>query len=240
MNRLTGLRTQDDGTTLVELMVTMIIATIVLAGTVAVSSGLQRTAATVFARQDQTDIGRQAADRMTTTLRSASKPGLLNLTCSSGCTDEAFMAASGAMSSFYANLNNDGGATGPVKVGYAVPASGAQSGHLVETVQKAVVTGSTYSFCNTSDASCRTATVTTRDLTPGATVATSPPLLRYFDSSGAELAAGGAVLTADQRAAVMSVEITVSVQRQSATKADPSTYVTRIDLPNQQSVLAPR
>jgi hypothetical protein len=65
-------------------------------------------------------------------------------------------------------------------------------------------------------------------------------VFRYFDSTGTEPAPGGGALTATQLGTVMSVEVTISVQRQSGTKTDPTTYVARIDLPNQQTVLSPR
>ena len=244
MRRPAAPRSDDRGTTLVELLVTMIIATIVLAGTVAMSSGLQRTAAQIFARQDQTDIGRQAGDRLTTTLRSAADTGptgQLAMTCNSGCPGGAFLAASGSMTTFFASLNNTG-ATGPLKVTYTVPTTGSQTGHLLETAQTAtiVVAGSTYKFCDTSVGTCAATTGTTRDLTPGTTIATTPPAFRYFDKDGTELAPGGGALSAAQLGQVMSVELTLSVQRQGATTTDPTTYVARIDLPNQQAVLAPR
>lgn len=237
-------RLRDErGTSLVELLVTMIVAAIVLAATVATSTGLQRTAAQVFARQDQTDIGRQAADRLSTTLRSAAAPHQLSGTCSSGCGSAdttAFLSASGTAMSFISNLDNTDGANGPVKVTYSIPATGSRAGHLVETVQKATLAGSAYSFCDTSNATCASTTVTTSDLTPGATVATSPVVFGYVDASGATVQPDGAALSASQLLSVMVVDLALSVQRTSATQADPTTYIGRIDLPNQQTVLQPR
>lgn len=231
----------DNGTSMVELLVTMIVAAIVLAATVATSSGLQRSAAQVFARQDQTDLGRQAADRISTTLRSAATPGQLSMSCTSGCgAGTAFLSASGTSTSFISNLGNEDGANGPIKVTYAVPTTGASAGHLVETIQKASLAGATYSFCDTANATCRAATVTTTDLTPGATVAASPAIFGYLSSTGTQLQSGGGSLTATELPSVMVVDLTLAVQRAGATQAKPTTYIGRVDLPNQQTVLSPR
>lgn len=231
----------DNGTSMVELLVTMIVAAIVLAATIATSSGLQRSAAQVFARQDQTDIGRQAADRISTTLRSAAAPGQLSMSCTAGCgAGTAFLSASGTSVSFLSNFGNENGATGPIKVTYSVPATGTTAGHLVETVQKATLAGGAYSFCDATKASCLSTTVTTTDLTPGATVTTSPVVFGYLNSTGTQLQSAGGALTATELPSVMVVDLRISVQRTGATQAKPTTYLGRIDLPNQQTVLSPR
>ncbi|MBU4216079.1 MAG: hypothetical protein KJ792_15690 [Actinobacteria bacterium] len=240
--RLARLR-DDSGTSLVELLVTMIVAAVVLAATVAMSSGLQRTAAQVVVRQDQTDVGRQAADRISAMLRSAAAPSQLSKSCTTGCgaVPAAFLSASGTSMSFISNFGNPDGTNGPIKVSYSVPATGASAGHIVETVQKASLSGTfNYSFCDTASATCRSTTVTTRDLTPASTVATAPAVFGYVDSTGNQLQAGGGSLTATELPGVMVVDLRLSVQGAAATRAKPTTFIGRVDLPNQQTVLSPR
>lgn len=246
--RLRGER--DAGTTIVELSVVMVILAFIVAATVTLANGFERSNAENTNRQDQLDTARMAVERMSTTLRTAVKPSQLRC---EGCTDtDAFVQGQDFQIQFYANFHNPNNSVGPSRVTYTVATTGAEAGTLTEKVQipDSPVPSPNYAWCNaeapTASADCK-ARLTTRVLARG--VALGRPLFTYYPSTcdteptaantcdSMPLTAGA--LTSSQLEKLLSVEVMLTVQSTAATKPNPTTYVERILFPNSDAILRP-
>ena len=244
MTRLRRSRaTRDEGTSLVEMLVTMALLTVVLAATITFIIGFTRTNAKNVSLQQQVDTGRSASQMMTKTLRTAVMPSQLTSSCTL-CTEDAFVMGQDYAVQFYANINNPGNSVGPSRVTYTVATSGPNAGDLVEKVQlpqsnSPGVTG--YDYCA---AEAPSATVdcknklSTRILAKGVQFNSGTPLFQYYDANGTRLVppVGGGLTVADL-GNVLQVELTVKVQAQAAARMNATTYIQRITLPNAQAVL---
>lgn len=236
----TTARERDLGMTVVEMAVVMLILGIVIAATATLTIGFQRTNAENVARQDQLDSARSSVERISRMLRSAVKPSQLLYNCP-GCLADAFMSAGDVSVRFYANVDNPGNTIGPSRVTYAVPVTGVDRGVLIETVQVPdpggpLSTGYVYCDATATGASeaCKSR-LTTRRLAEG--VSTAEPIFAYYGPDGARLNTGGAGLSGDDLAKVLSVELVLTVESTEPTKPLPTTYIQRITLPNAQAVI---
>lgn len=239
-------RGDDAGSTLTELLVTMMVLGMVLAATVTLTIGFARTNAQNISRQDQIDTARVAVESMTKTLRTAVVPSQLSAACTGACVDlDAFLLGQDGAVQFYANVNNPGNAVGPSRVSYAIVTESAGVGRLVEKIQvpdSNVASGTGYAYCNAEAAGATTACkarLTTRTLAKGIQLGTGIAAFSYYDSSGTRMSpvSTGGSLSADALGKVLAVELVVTVQQQNATRADPTTYIQRITLPNSQAVM---
>jgi len=236
----TGSAVRDGGFSLTELMVTMFIMGIVVAATVSLTIGFERTNAENVSRQDQIDTTRTAVEAMSKSLRTAVKPAQLTSNCS-GCIEDAFLQGTDYSVQFYANLNNPMNSIGPSRVTYTLVTTGPTAGQIIETVQTpsppGVVTGTGYQYCADVSASASAvcqASFSTRPVAFGALATTGTPMFKYYDASGGRMTLP---LSGDQLAHVLSIEIVVTVQSTNATKPHPTTYVQRVTLPNAQAVI---
>jgi prepilin-type N-terminal cleavage/methylation domain-containing protein len=248
----TGSAVRDGGFSLTELMVTMFIMGIVVAATVSLTIGFQRTNAQNISRQDQIDSARTAVEAMSKSLRTAVKPAQLTSNCTL-CVEDAFLQGTDYSVQFYANLNNPNNSIGPSRVTYTLVTTGPTAGQIIETIQSPDPdpdgsgpipwpgpTG--YAYCNatsgTATAACK-ARLSTRPVAFGALATTGTPMLKYYDGMGVRMSPliSGGSLSGPQLALVMSVEIVVTVQSTDATKPHPTTYVQRVTMPNAQAVI---
>jgi len=243
MRRRLALR-GESGTSLVELMVSMLILGVVLAATVTLAVGFERTTAQNTARQEQLDSARVASERMSRTVRTAVKPSQLTSCSVTGCAVDAFISGTGLSMSFYANFENPRNSIGPRRVSYTVATTGADAGVLIERMQvpdSPVPTATGYAYCNAdapgATAACR-ARVTTTRLASGVQTSGSRGVFTYYDDAGSEIPLPlGASLTSAQLARVLALELTVVVQSDSPTRPGPTTYIQRVTLPNAQAVM---
>lgn len=239
----------DAGTTLVELITVMFVLSIVVATLATLAIGFTRTNAENVSRQTSLDDARGAVERMSETLRTAVKPSQLISVCSETCSEvDAFMAGTDFSVQFYANIDNPGNTVGPSRITYTLPTSGSDAGVLTETVltpedvvpATPVVDPGTdgYVYCNPlatgATEECKSH-YQTRRLSIG--VLGAKPVFAYYDRYGARLTVTGTGLTSSQLDDVLAIELTVSVQSTTVTKANPTTYIQRITLPNAQAVL---
>ncbi|WP_456824789.1 PilW family protein [Cellulomonas sp. P5_E12] len=245
-------RRDERGTSLAELLVTMMILSVVIAATATLTIGFQRTNAQSIGRQNQIDVARAASERLSKVVRTAVKPSQLVECVTSACDDlTAFIAASGTGMQFYANLNNGGNTIGASRVTYSVGTTAPDVGVLVEKVQipdhdsfgKPILTSTGYTYCNAevtgAPAACKANLKVTRVATGVVTTPTAP-LFSYFDELGQPMVvAPGAALTNAQIGKVLSIELNVKVQLASKPSVQPTTYIQRILLPNSQAVLRP-
>ena len=239
MRQLHRLRRSDEGMTLVELMVVMIVSSIIAVLTVTLVIGVMRTNSRNVVRQDQVDAARVAVESMGKTLRASVKPSQLSSGCGSGCTEDAFLTGTKLGVQFYSNIDNPGNITGPSRVTYSVVTTGAQKGNLVETIQipNSNVPGSSgYAYCSGTAGSCKSR-ITTRVLARDV-VHDGPAVLRYFDDAGNEMVpVGTGSLTTAQLKSVLSIEVRLAVMDRDSDKPKPTTYIQRLMLPNAQAVI---
>lgn len=236
----------DRGTTLTELNVTMIVMAVVVAAAASLIIGFSRSNAMNVARQEQIDTARFAVESVSKALRTAVKPAQVSPNCAS-CTEDAFLRGGNYSVAFYANLNNSGGSVGPSRVTYTVPTTGSNAGKLIETIQRPdtnVPTAGGYQYCNATAAgapqACRDR-YTWRILAEGVLM-DGAPLFRYYTRSSSTplTVPAGTELTGAQLSQVIAIEIHINVQEPAATRADPTTYVQRVALPNVQALLRPQ
>lgn len=244
MKTRTGSAGRDSGFSLTELMVTMFVMGIVVAATVSLTIGFQRTNAQNISRQDQIDSARTAVEAISKSVRTAVKPAQLTSTCTL-CIEDAFLQGTDYSVQFYANLNNPGNTIGPSRVTYTLVTTGPTAGQIVETIQRPdsyIPSATGYAYCDatsgSASAACK-ARFSTRPVAFGALATTGTPMLKYYDSAGLQLspATSGGSLSVAQLGHVLSIEIVVTVQTNNATKANPTTYVQRVTLPNAQAVI---
>lgn len=234
----------DEGMSIAELLVVMFILSVIVITTTSLTIGMHRTTAETISRQQQVDMGRSAVERMSKTLRTAVKPSQLLSNCA-GCTEDAFIKAEDFGVQFYANLDNTGNSVGPSRISYAVAATGADAGVLVEKVQvpdSNVPTATGYSYCDAESASasaaCKARLTVTR-LAEGIQMATGAPLFAYYDNDGNQMAAGATGLDAAELNRLLSVEMVLTIQSTENARPRPTTYIQRVLLPNTQAVLRP-
>lgn len=234
-------RRGDDGTTLTELNITMIVLSVILVATTSLIIGFQRSNAENMSRQEQIDSARYAAERMSRSIRAAVKPAQITTSCTGAtCQDIVFMLGEDYHVKFYANLDNEGGKTGPSRVEYVI-----EDGSLREIVQvpdSPTPSASGFQYCDYKAASASQACkdrVATRLLAEGVRTDLGVPLFTYWTHDGHRLdpAAYGGTLTGEQMQTVVAVEVHINVQAPNATRAAPTEYVQRIMLPNVQAII---
>ncbi|MCG2800103.1 MAG: hypothetical protein L6367_16385 [Cellulomonas sp.] len=238
MNRLRVWQ-DDDGTSLVEMLVAMALFLVVLVTVTSLTINFTKANAANISRQDQIDSARTAIEAMSKTLRTSVKPSQLASGCGTACSVDAFLVGQDDRVQFYANLDNAGNAIGPSRVTYWV-----DSAVLKERIQVPLSYSETagYTYCDASavgaSAACL-ATVSDRDLAAGV-VTTDAPIFQYYKLGSDTVldpdAAGGS-LSSDDLGNLVAVELTVTVRAPNATTVDPSTYIQRVYLPNAQAAI---
>jgi prepilin-type N-terminal cleavage/methylation domain-containing protein len=221
----------DRGLTLPEVIITMFILGVVLAGVQTTLIIAQRTVGANVVRVDQSQQGRLAMESMSKVLRTAVLPSQLNGTCS-GCDLAAFLRAESNKMQFYANINNAANIVGPSRVTYERLANG----ELWETIQPPnahAPTDYNYQYCTVGSPGC---VVKSRILAKG--VQSTVPLFTYYNKSGTVLGSGG-VLTSAQLSLVDSVDVYVSVKASPNSTVPATSFTTRVSLPNADSVPQP-
>ncbi|OZB48540.1 MAG: hypothetical protein B7X40_06955 [Cellulomonas sp. 14-74-6] len=221
----------------------MSLFSIVLIAVSTLSIGFMRTNQQNINRQDQIDVARSATEAMSKTLRTAVMPSQLTSSCAGACAADAFVLGQDFAVQFYANLNNAGNTVGPSRVTYTVITAGGVSS-LVEKIQtpdSPVPAASGYLYCDAEAAgassTCK-ARLRTRTLAVG--VQTATPMFSYYSATSATAlspAASGGSLSSTDLGNVLAIELHVTVQKQASARANPTTYIQRITLPNAQAVL---
>lgn len=237
-----ALSRSDRGSTITETVVVMMILGIVVAATAALTIGVSRTTGQTMARQDQVDAARVSVERLAKTTRTAVKPSQLSSDCRDSCANlNAFMQGTALSMQFYGNLDNVDGDLGASRISYAVATSGPDAGVLVEKVQRPDVArpaDGVFTYCPAesagASAQCRSR-LTVRRVATG--VQTTRALFRYYAEDGTRLTPSAAGLSTADLARLMAVEVVLTVQSDSSTDPQPTTYIQRITLPNAQAVL---
>jgi prepilin-type N-terminal cleavage/methylation domain-containing protein len=214
---------RQDGYTMVEMMVVVMILGIVLAAVQTTLIMAQKTVSGSGARIDQTQQAKTAVDSITKVLRTAVLPSQLNGTGASS-TAAAFIQGTKTSVQFYANINNDANIIGPSQVSYAIDVAGT----LTEKIQPPdahAVGNYNYTYnCTT----CTASRVLARN------VSTTQTLFTYYMKNGAAIT--DATLTATDLAAVDSIDVIVQVKSSAKSTIQATTLYARVTLPNADAV----
>ena len=204
---------RDEGMSLVELMVAMLVTGIVLA--ILGNLFVQVTSAATAANTARASVGTAstAMNAMAKVIRQASP----NAIAASTTPDPAVVSGTANALTVYSYVDTSATAPAPTKVTYTVNSAN----YLVETRVAAVASGSYWGF---------TGATSTRTIAGPLT--TTGPMFAYQDATGATLpiAAGG--LTAAQRAQVVAVAITVTVPNTVRGGSDPIVLTNTVVLQN--------
>ena len=224
----------DEGVTLAEMSVTMLVLGMLVAALGAMVISGERITAGVKERLDQSNSATIAMQRMSRNLRTAVLQSQLTTACIiSACTDSAFLVGSPSQVSFYADVDNPKNSVGPSRVTYTVTA-----GTLVETVQKPdspVPDATGYHYCTIGTGGC-----TARTTTLAIGVQTTTPVFAYYTAAAPTTAmtmGTGGVLSSAQLKTVDSIDITLQVLLPGGPAVGGATMVQRVALPNADSVV---
>ncbi|MCU1673722.1 MAG: hypothetical protein JWN77_1835 [Frankiales bacterium] len=229
--RLAATPKADGGFGLVEMLVAMFVGSLVMgAATVIFNVTLQSSRATQ-SRVDGINAARVATEAMSRSLRTAVLPTQLD---ASGSFDAAFLQAAPRAVFFYANINNPGNAIGPSRVSYQVIGN-----NLVQTIQAPLAHAANdhdYKYCDLAQTTCARSTLL---LTSGVDAG---GIFTYYDRYGSVLSPSvactvGTCLDATSLENVDAVEIRVAVSPPAGVRVGPSTYFTRVALPNHDAVI---
>lgn len=227
------LRGGEDGVTLVELVVTMVVLGLLTGALVLMASASIRVASNSEERMDQSNSAQLAMERVSRNLRTAVLQSQLTTTCTLAiCTESAFLKGTPTSVQFYADVDNPKNSVGPSRVTYDVT-----GGVLTETVQKPdspTPDASGYHYC-TSGAGCviRTTVLATDVSTTGAVFS----FYTAADPVNAIVLTTGQQLSAAQLKAVDSIDVRISVQRAGGANVAGASMVQRVALPNADSVV---
>lgn len=241
-SRLRGRLARDDGFTLVELLVVMILLSLIGALVVSWVVTTQRQTAGTQVRLNDIDQARIGMDAITKTLRTAVEPAQLQLSCSS-CTGSASTstALTNATATSVQLFANFGDPTGPVLVTFTVAFDPAANVATLTETSEAPDPGSapnfTYTACTIGAAGCP---ITRRTLVRGLTWPLPGAAFTYYDNAGTALPLGtNGALSAPQRIAVDSVDITLPVHTPNPYGTGPMTVTDRVALPNAAAGVLP-
>ena len=226
----------DQGFTLSEVLVVMVVLGFVLAIVQGATIAAQRTTSDIASRVDAAQNGRQAIDTMSRNLRTAVLPEQLTDGDCTSCSTTAFVKGTPTSVQFFANNNNDQTRLGPSKVSYTLNAKN----ELIETIQKPnphAATNYNYVYCNPGP-SCA---VQSRVIARNVKLTGAQRLFTYFDRTGTAMTSN--LLSVAQLSAVDSIDLLLPVartdlrQQQSAPKI--VTLTQRVALPNADTVPEP-
>ncbi len=238
---------RDAGMTLVEMLVSMLITSIILAAVATTFIVVTRSTRISQNRLNQYNDGRVALEAMSRTLREAVLPSqdVVSGTCAGvgggGTCLSAFIQGTASSISFFSNIDNPATTVsagnnnlGPRKVSYSIDAKN----RLVQAIQVPDLHAWNnynwqYSSCAVVPSNCRTSV-----LANNVVQISGAPIFTYY-ANGAALT--GSTFSANDLAQVDSIDITFSVSAQPAginTSTVPTTYLQRVALPNVDTYIS--
>jgi hypothetical protein len=216
MNRVADRGIDERGTSLVEVMMTVLLLGIVLAVVYGGIGSLSNAAEGSNVRLQNLDEGRVMMATTTKDIRTATQP-------SSGAS--AFVVAKPNELQFYANLDNPNAAASLVHLYIG------SSTELVEEYTSATdATGAV--TCTQQPCSYLTANKKTRFVGRYVVNDATHPLFTYFDVGGAVLSSGASGLSATQLLQVRSVQVNLLVSKTHAYSASTTAMENTVGLPN--------
>jgi hypothetical protein len=232
--RVAAARRGEDGVTLVEMSVTVLVLSMLVGALVMMVTASQRVSGGVKERMDQTNAATIGMERMSRNLRTAVLQSQLTTACIlSACTDSAFLMGSPTSVQFYADVDNPKNSVGPSRVTYTVV-----GGVLSETVQKPdspTPDAAGYHYCTNGTGGC-----VVRSTILATDVQTSTALFTYYTAAAPTTAmtmGTGGVLTAAQLKTVDSIDVSLQITKTGGANVGGTSLVQRVALPNADSVV---
>jgi prepilin-type N-terminal cleavage/methylation domain-containing protein len=230
---LRRIRRTDDGVTLTELLVTMVVLGLLVSATVLMVNASMRVSSANKERLDQSNSATIAMQRVSRTLRTAVLQSQLTTTCTlSICTESAFLKGTPTSVQFYADVDNPKNSVGPSRVTYDVT-----GGVLTETLQKPdspTPDAAGYHYCTPGPGCAIRTTVLATDVSSAAAIFS---FYTSADPVNAIPLATGSQLTAAQLKVVDSIDVSLNVQRAGGANVAGASMVQRVALPNADSVV---
>jgi prepilin-type N-terminal cleavage/methylation domain-containing protein len=243
---MTSVSAQDDGFTLVEMLVVTVLMGLVSILVTTFAINTWRNTGMITSRVNDIDQARIGIDATSKLLRVAVKPsqlqaGCLPTTCTGpAATDTAISAATDLSVRFYANVG--AAAVGPDLVNYSASYDSNRRTAVLTETRQSPDTGSapnfTYTACTPGVAGCTIRSIPRIvGLTSPTATSTPTPIFRCYDTNGLLVVGstvGGVtgVLSPSQLATVAAVEVTLPVHSSSTGQLGSTTLVNRIFLPN--------
>jgi prepilin-type N-terminal cleavage/methylation domain-containing protein len=213
---LARVRRDDSGISLIEMLVAMMLSGILLAmvGTLFVT--IARATTTSNLSREASAVAGNAASAMSKTIRFA----VQNRVQGQLALDPALVEATPTSITLYSIADAQPAKPAPAMVRYRIAV-----GELLEERWTASDTGGFWTFSGGAPALVRPL---------GATVLASDtqPLFEYLDSTGARLTPGASGLTADQRAEVTAVAVTVRARATTPDDAPLAVVENTVGMPN--------
>ena len=231
-------RPRDDGTTLAELLVVIMLFGVIGAIISGVVISTQRQSSAIRMRLGDVQQARIGMDAMTRTLRTAVQPAQLQVGCTTctGSASRTTAVAAGSATSVQV-FANTGAATGPVLTTFTVALDAtSNTGQLTQTIQPPD-TGSapnyTYTSCTIGASGCA---ISRRTLIRGITWPLTASAFTYRTNSSGVLTPGSTgQLTPGQLVAIDSIEISLPVREPNKFRTAPVTITSRVALANAGS-----
>ena len=232
--RVAAARRGENGVTLVEMSVTVLVLSMLVGALVMMVTASQRVSGGVKERMDQTNAATIGMERISRNLRTAVLQSQLTTACIlSACTDSAFLVGSPTSVQFYADVDNPKNSVGPSRVTYAVV-----GGVLSETVQKPdspTPDAAGYHYCTSGVGGCLVrSTILATD------VQTATAVFTYYTAAApttAMVMGTGGVLTAAQLKTVDSIDVSIQIIKTGGANVGGTSLVQRVALPNADSVV---
>lgn len=220
-------RPRDEGMTLVELLVAMGLAMLLMVVVLTFTVVAIRSSDASEARNDNINAGQVGMAAASKVIRTAVLPTQLDEVACSDCSGTAILQASKTQMSFYANLDNNGGGPSLITLKAIADPDLPGTTMLQQTlVPPTMLSDGSYTFCNSSSASCNHST---RVLVRG--LPRTPTVFAYYDLEGD--AVTNNPLTATDLIKVSSIDVMLTVQlRPGQTRTPATTLVQRVSLPN--------
>lgn len=213
---LARIRSEDDGISMIELLVTMLVSGIVLA----IVGNLFINVVVITGNSNLTiqrnGVATNIMDEVTSVIRTAAN----NPVSTSVDPDPALVAATANSLTLYSFVDTNATLPAPSKVRFTFDAKG----YLVEDRWTATKSGSYWVF---------TGSATTRTIGgPVDNLSGTPYFFTYLDAGGTAIVPSGSGLTLTQRKLVATITVTVRIANRPTTGTDPVELVNTIGMPN--------
>ncbi|MBX3099273.1 MAG: prepilin-type N-terminal cleavage/methylation domain-containing protein [Salinibacterium sp.] len=202
----------ENGVSLVELIVTMMVTGIVLTIVAAMFVNVAKVTADANGTNTRSSVAANVMNEMSKVIRVAAN----NATASSEDPDPAIVAGTASTLTVYSYVDTSPTAPAPTKVTFRVDANG----NVWEDRVAGAASGSYWTFTGTS---------TSRNL--GAPI-TATTLFTYLDQGGQTVVPGGTGLTLAQRNSVASIKVTVTIANTPTLGSDPIVIINTVGMPN--------
>jgi type II secretory pathway pseudopilin PulG len=206
----------EDGLSLVELIVTIMVTSLVMAIVGSVFVNVARVTVNSNATTTRSGIAANVMDEISKVLRTAAD----NPIAGTSVPDPAVVAGTPTAMTIYSFVDANPAGPAPTKVGFRIDAQN----NLIEDRWTASTSAGYWVF--TGGPSSRTVGG------PILSLAGNDALFVYLDSAGVVLTPSGSGLSAADRAAVASIQITVQIQNQLTTGSDPIVIINTVGLAN--------